>query len=133
MGVKEKATALHESGFNCAQSVLCALGAYTGLDEKTALAISGGFGGGVNCGEICGAASGAVMALGLASPHTDGADVEAKARARKLAAAFNRAFREKYGCIRCVDLKRAGHPCAELIDFAAEQAESMLQEIKNKE
>lgn len=130
MGVKEKATALHESGFNCAQSVLCALGAYTGLDEETALALSGGFGGGVNCGEICGAASGAVMALGLASPHTEGADFEAKQRIRRLAASYNRAFRERYGCIRCVELKREGHPCAELIEYAAESAEEMLKELK---
>ncbi len=130
MGAKEKAAALHESGFNCAQSVLCALGAYTGLDEKTALAITGGFGGGVSCGEICGAASGAVMALGLACPFTDAADGEARMRARKAAATFNRAFKEKYGCLRCVDLKRAGHPCDELIEFAAEQAEAMLNENK---
>ena len=64
MGAKEKALALHAQGFNCAQCVLSALGDYTGMDEKTALAISAGFGGGVRCGEICGAVSGAVMALG---------------------------------------------------------------------
>lgn len=132
MGAKEKAAALHGSGFNCAQSVLCALGGYTGLEEETALALTGGFGGGVSCGEICGAASGAVMALGLACPFTDAADGEARMRARKAAAAFNRAFREQYGCIRCVDLKRAGQPCDELINFAAENAETMLKEIIKK-
>lgn len=130
MGAKEKARALHESGFNCAQSVLCALGSYTGLDEKTALALAGGFGGGVSCGEICGAASGAVMALGMACPYTDAARPEDKAAVRKVAASFNRAFREQYGCLRCVDLKRAGHPCDELIDFAAEKAEAMLNDMK---
>ena len=51
MDVKKLATEYHEKGFNCAQSVLCACGAYTGLDEKTALAVSGGFGGGLRCGE----------------------------------------------------------------------------------
>ena len=55
MGAKEKATALHMRGFNCAQSVLGALGEYTGLDEATALSVACGFGGGVSCGEICGA------------------------------------------------------------------------------
>ena len=79
---------------------------------------------------LWGAASGAVMALGLACPFTDAADGEARMRARKAAAAFNRAFKEKYGCLRCVDLKRAGHPCDELIEFAAEQAEAMLKENK---
>ena len=60
------------------------LGRYTGLDEKTALAVSGGFGGGVRCGEICGAVSGAVMAMGLAFPFNDGDDAQAKAKIAKL-------------------------------------------------
>ena len=72
MSVQEESLRLHSCGYNCAQSVLAALGSYTGLNEKTALAVSGGFGGGVRCGEICGAASGAVMALGLAFPYADG-------------------------------------------------------------
>ena len=39
MSVKERAVSLHGAGFNCAQGVLCSCGAYTGLDEKTALAV----------------------------------------------------------------------------------------------
>ena len=130
MGAKEKAAALHESGFNCAQSVLGALGVYTGLDEKTALSIAGGFGGGVSCGEICGAAAGAVMALGLLNPYDNAEDAEARTRVRKLAADFNRRFRENFGCIRCIDLKRSGKPCPELIAFAAELAEKIILENK---
>ena len=37
----------HDNGFNCAQSVFAAFGDITGIDEKTALKIAGGFGGGV--------------------------------------------------------------------------------------
>ena len=129
MGAKEKATALHERGFNCAQSVLGALGSYTGLDEETAMSIAGGFGGGVSCGEICGAAAGAVMALGLVCPYK-AEDPLSRARVRKLSADFNRQFRENFGCIRCIDLKRSGKPCDELIEFAAELAEKNIQENK---
>ena len=129
MGAKEKALALHDQGFNCAQSVLAALGDYTGLNEKTALAVSGGFGGGVRCGEICGACSGAVMALSLANPYTDGEDAEARGRIGKLAGAFTRQFAADQGCLRCIDLKRAGRPCDDLIAYAAEAAETIL---KNK-
>ena len=99
MGAKEKATALHEQGFNCAQSVLCALGSYTGLDDKTALAVTAGFGGGVSCGEICGAAAGAAMALGLACPSADVSDSETRMKIRRNTASFNRAFLEQFGCI----------------------------------
>lgn len=125
MGAKEKATVLHENGFNCAQSVLGALGSYTGLDEQTALSIAGGFGGGVSCGEICGAVSGAVMALGLVHPCSDPASRQI---VRKKAAEFTRVFRGNFGCIRCVDLKRDGKPCPVLIEYAAELAEKMLNE-----
>ena len=126
MSVKEEATKLHESGFNCAQSVLSALRHYTGLEDSAALAVSGGFGGGVRCGEICGAASAAVMAIGLAFPYNDCSDVEAKNRVRTLTAECTKKFKNEFGCIRCVDLKRSGHPCAELIEYAAELAEEII-------
>ena len=43
----EKAVNNFKSGYNCAQSVFAAFGDITGIDEKTALEIAGGFGGGV--------------------------------------------------------------------------------------
>lgn len=128
MSVQEESLRLHSCGYNCAQSVLAALGSYTGLDEKTALSVSGGFGGGVRCGEICGAASGAVMALGLAFPYANGEDGEAKAKIAKLTMAMNRGFIRQFGCIRCQDLKRNGVPCDELIAWAAQHAEEIIKE-----
>lgn len=121
MTIKQKATDLHAQGYNCAQSVLMAMDAHTGLDQKTAAAVAAGFGGGVRCGEICGAISGAVMAAGLKNgaenrPKTDAFD-----------RALTAAFREKFGALRCADLKAARIPCDDLIAFAAEKAEELLQ------
>ena len=129
MGAKEKAAVLHANGFNCAQSVLGALGDYTSLDEKTALAIAGGFGGGACCGELCGAISGAVMALGLVKPHATAGDAESRGAVRRLTGEFIKNFRENFGCLRCIDLKRAGQPCPCLIEYAAEQAETMINAL----
>ncbi len=126
MGVKEKATTLHESGFNCAQSVLCACGEYTGLDDTTALAVSGSFGGGVRCGEICGAITGAVMAVGMSYQFTDGSNKNDRALIAKKTAETTNAFREKFGCVRCVELKEKKINCAELIEFGAETAEKII-------
>lgn len=125
MDIQEKAAKLHETGFNCAQSVLGACGEYTGLDENTALAVSAGFGGGVRSGEICGAISGAVMAIGMAQ-QKDPADVETKAKTAAQTKELIKAFREKYGCVRCLELKQAGISCAELIEYAAQLAEEMI-------
>ena len=83
--IKEKALEYHAAGFNCAQSVLAACNEYTGLDDSAALAISAGFGGGLRSGEICGAISGAVMALGLVCPFNEADNAEAKVKIAELA------------------------------------------------
>lgn len=125
MDIKEKAEMLHKSGFNCAQSVLGACGEYTGLDDNTALAVSAGFGGGVRSGEICGAISGAVMAIGMAQKNP--ADAETKAKTAAQTKELVKAFREKYGCVRCLELKQAGVSCAELIACASQLAEEIIR------
>jgi C_GCAxxG_C_C family probable redox protein len=54
------------SGFNCAQSILYAFGPDLGLDAETALKVATGLGGGMGGrGEVCGAVTGGVLALGL--------------------------------------------------------------------
>ena len=126
MDIREKAEKLHKSGFNCAQSVLGASSEYIGLDENTALAVSAGFGGGVRSGEICGAIAGAVMAIGMAQ-QKDPADPETKAKIAAQTKELVKAFREKYGCVRCFELKQAGVSCGELIDYAAQLAEDAIK------
>jgi len=128
MDVKKLATEYHEKGFNCAQAVLCSCGAYTGLDEKTALAVSGGFGGGLRCGEVCGAVSGAVMAAGMCCQYNDNTDLETKEKIAELARHITGRFNEEFGYIRCADLKANGVPCAELIEYAAELCEKTIKE-----
>ena len=44
MSIQESAIAYHNSGCNCAQSVLAALQEETGLDENTAKRVAAGFG-----------------------------------------------------------------------------------------
>jgi C_GCAxxG_C_C family probable redox protein len=62
----EMAEAKFMEGYNCAQSVLFSFCDGLGLDADSALKLSCGFGGGMGRqGEICGAVSGGIMALGL--------------------------------------------------------------------
>lgn len=116
MSVSEKAVALHAT-CNCAQSVLCALSDYTKLDDETAKRIAKCFGQGMRCGEVCGAVSGALMAIGMACPTPD-------------SGAITRTFKEKYGYIRCSDLLRDAKQkrCDEFIGYCAELAEKAIQE-----
>ena len=72
------------------------------MTKETALKLASPFGGGVaRHGEICGAVSGALMALGLAR----GAEVPAKKEETyQLAQEFLRRFEEKHHALRCRDL-----------------------------
>ena len=132
MDIRECAVAYHKRGFNCAQAVLCSCESYTGLDEKTALSVSGGFGGGLRCGEVCGAVSGAVMAAGLCCPYSDSRDLQAKDNIAALARELTGRFREKYGALRCAEIKIDKERCNDYIAFMAEQAEQVIQKFNNK-
>jgi len=62
-GCADRAGALFDGGYNCAQAVLQAT---TGRDDAELLAMAGAFGGGIGqSGCLCGAVTGGVMALGL--------------------------------------------------------------------
>lgn len=130
----DKALDYHADGYNCAQSVLAALGKYTGMDEKTALAVSCGFGGGLRSGEVCGAISGAVMALGLCFPYNDSADAASKARIAELAKSCVETCGQVCGGVTCRDLlaKEGGNRgCNRFIAHCTNIAEKMI--IDNKE
>ena len=121
MTAKEKATQFHEKGYNCAQSVLMSLKDFSGMDDRTAASIAGGFGGGAGCRELCGALSGAFMAVGLKIGEDD------RQRIMAIDREITAAFREKFGAVRCTDLKAAKVPCDAVIAFAAEKAEELLK------
>ena len=78
MNKKEEAINLFNNGFNCSQAVLSVFCEDLGLDKKTALRISTGFGAGFQKGEVCGAVSGAIMTLGLINGHFIEGDTESK-------------------------------------------------------
>ncbi len=128
MNIGKKALEQHKNGYNCAQAVFSACTDLVDLDEKTALAISAGFGGGLRSGEVCGAVSGALMAVGMAYPFTDGSDTAAKDKIAALAKQCVAAAKDKYGCVRCAELK-GNIDCSEIIAYMAQVAEDI---IKNK-
>ena len=133
MSIGENAAKYHDLGYNCCQCVLNACTSYTGLDDKIGLAIAGGFGGGLRSGEVCGAISGAVMALGLAFPYNDHTVPEAKERIGELTAECVKRCTEACGNVTCRDLKdKCGKTCNELIAICAQIAEQMIIENKEK-
>ena len=100
----EEALELFRQGFNCAQSVVGALGPSCGLDRETCLRIAAPFGGGLGRrGETCGALAGALMVVGLALGEADPSP-EAKDRGYAPAARLVERFRAAHGSLACRDL-----------------------------
>jgi C_GCAxxG_C_C family probable redox protein len=94
-----------QDGFNCSQIVLSTHAARFGLAEDVALRIASPFGGGVaRTGHLCGAVTGALMALGLKFGTTRTGDKEGKERLYILAGEFMARFRERHGSLFCREL-----------------------------
>ena len=122
----EKASALFEEGFNCAQSVVAAYATEYGFTREQCLKMSASFGGGIGrMRETCGAACGLFLLAGLETGATEGRDTTSKmnnyATVKKLAERFI----EENGALRCEDilkLAREGKcatPCVERVRNAA--------------
>lgn len=98
------AAQLFESGFVCSQAVLAAFCEDYGMSRETALKISCGLGGGFKCGEICGAASGAVLVIGLKYGQYDPADTESKNTCTLKTQDFLDKFRKQNHSVVCRDI-----------------------------
>jgi C_GCAxxG_C_C family probable redox protein len=93
------------SGFNCAQSVLAEFAPKMGLTKEQACRLAAGFGGGLaHTNDICGALSGAVMAIGLKYGATEGRDRASKQRTYKAIHDLFGAFKERHGSLMCTQL-----------------------------
>lgn len=89
---------LFKEGYNCSQSVLGAWCAELGLDMKTAAALSAGFGGGMGrMREVCGACTGAFMALGLKYGSYLPTDAQKKKEMYEIIQKFAARFKEENG------------------------------------
>ena len=94
-----------EDGYNCCQAVVLAYNDLFDMDDKTAAAISSGFGGGMGrMREVCGSVSGMVVLAGLLSPADDPTDKEGRTRNYALVQDLAGEFRNINGSIICREL-----------------------------
>ena len=142
-----EAQRLFREGYNCSQAVFCAFCDETELDTDLAAQLSSSFGGGIGrLREVCGAVSGAMMALGALRGYSDISDPDKKIRHYERVQEFARRFREKNGSIICRELLKGievtegvvpeartpefyeKRPCLRLIGEAAAILDDMLAE-----
>ena len=145
---KALAQKLFYDGYNCAQAVLLAFEDVTGLDKKTAAMLASSFGGGLGrMREVCGAVSGAAMAIGSICAATEGKDAESKKRNYELVREFAERFTAKNKSIICRELLSLSvkmedsaapegrtaeyykkRPCLKMVEDAAEIVMQLINE-----
>ena len=117
----EKASDRFSEGYNCAQSVFSAFSSSFGLDEKRAIQIASGFGGGMaRLQEVCGAVTGAFMVFGTANGEADPSNPVEKAQTDEQVLAFSKRFRKMHGSLLCRDLLE--------LDLNTEEGQQELKE-----
>lgn len=132
--IKKEAARLHKMGYNCAQSVICAMAPAIDLDADGAFVLAEGFGAGMGgMTETCGAVSGAVMAL--SQVESTGRDqIGSKAKTYKLSRELSARFASTNGSTVCRELKGIGteagalRSCPGCIDDAIDLAVNILVE-----
>ena len=97
MNYVEEAVQLFEDGYMCSQAVLAVFCEEFGLSREQAFKISISFGSGMRKGEVCGACTGAIMALGLKYG-------ENKSKSDEMCLKFLDSFKKENGSYICRDL-----------------------------
>ena len=101
---QKKAYELFKSGYNCAQATVVAFEDILGLDRKTLLDLSIGFGGGFGrTRNLCGAVSAYAIVLGLYLPHSQD-PMEGKAQIYKHIQMLSEEFKQRNGSDNCAQL-----------------------------
>lgn len=107
-------------GYNCAQIVLGSFSQKYGMKQEDAYRIATGFGGGLRCGETCGAVVGAVLVIGLKYGNENQEEGNTKTLCYQKTVEFTEAFRKKQGSIVCKELLNCDISNPDNMKFAAE-------------
>ncbi len=115
----EIAASYFNKTFNCSQSVFVAFAAQNGMPEELALKLASPFGSGfARQGEVCGAVTGALLALGLRY----GTETPAgKGDIYRISQEFLRQFKARHGTLLCRGLIACDIATPEGYEQAAEK------------
>ena len=104
MITEEGVDRLFKEGFDCSQIVLAEVSDRIGITREQAYAIASCFGIGMAQGGTCGAASGAIMAIGMKYGNVKSGDLKTKAQVFEKRDEFIRRFAQMNGKVACPDL-----------------------------
>jgi len=105
MTKEKKPSDTFPQGYSCSQAVLSSRCEKYGLNQKTALSLATGFGGGMaRTGNTCGAVTGAIAIIGLHAGSDKAGDKEAKENTYRIVQKFVAEFEQEFGSTNCTEL-----------------------------
>lgn len=107
-----KVLKFHEEGYNCAESIVKVMNEENGLNIPVSIASP--FGTGMAVCSVCGAVTGALMVLGAKKGRNSSDEFN---ESRRVAKEIMNKVKERYGTYKCLELKKKGIPCSEIIQY----------------
>lgn len=101
---KEEIKNLFMGGIDCSQVVAGYFAEACQMDQETMRRVSACFGGGMQCGETCGAVTGALMVLGMKYGTAKEGDAAQKEKMLTKIAEFKQSFGDVYPSCICKEL-----------------------------
>lgn len=136
---QDKAIDLFYEGYNCSQATFMAFADLLDCDPDEMARISSSFGGGMGkMGEVCGALTGAFMAVGARLGYDDPKNKELKEKHYELIQEIAEKFKAKKGSILCRDLlkineatpgktlRNPGKACEHYVSYATKLVDEVL-------
>lgn len=120
----EEIQELFHQGIDCSQVVAGAFADELEADKKLLRKVSASFGGGMQCGETCGAVTGALMVLGMKYGHSEEGDTGQKQIMMQKTGEFKRLFGERYPSCICREL--LGHDISKKEELAKVMEQGLL-------
>ncbi len=121
-----------EGNYNCAETMIRAANEYYGLGlHDRDMIMVGGYGGGMQCGNTCGAVLSCVAVLSMKYIERNAHDSK---DIRPVTQLLIRKFNEKYGSTLCKDIKPQSfnpeYRCRKTIETACDILEMVLEEYE---
>jgi C_GCAxxG_C_C family probable redox protein len=119
---------MKKHGLNCAETILRVANEELKLGlDKNALLLAAGFGGGMGVGNVCGALTGGIMALGRLYVKERAHE---SARIKEVETKLINAFEKEFGTLLCTPIKdkyfHPEHKCKAVVEKAAKLLDDLL-------
>lgn len=133
-----KAACLYSEGCTCSQAVFCAFADKMGIEERTAMKLSEGFGGGFGgLQEVCGALCAATAVISYYYSTGIVGDTQNRSALYAVIRRAAELFAKEYGSVRCIEILHGEKPqprrCGMKVKDAVFIAEQLIAEFEKGE